>query len=357
MLQTAHPVLRRFWYPIMPVASLADGPQPFTLLGTDIVVWRGADGQLGAIRDRCCHKSAKLSRGYVDGNHITCAYHGWAYAASGEVVLVPQAPAEQQGQPTGFGVEAYRIAERYGHVWVALEEPLAPIPDLPEADDPTLRRLDQFCETWRCAALRVMENSFDTSHIAFTHRHSFGDITDVVQEPLLFEETEEGFSVGERSHRAMNREGAAAALRIEGEQTLRTQTAQWFMPFARRLAIRYPSGLQATFFTAATPIDDRTCMLVQFCYRNDTEEDVSFADATAYDRIIVEEDRRILESMDYDVPLVATREEEIAMRSDRPGLTIRRRLLELLAAHGETESRLPAPTRREPAHAGFGFAR
>lgn len=339
MLQTAHPVLRRFWYPIMPVSRLDDGPQPFTLLNTEIVIWRNADGSLGAIRDRCCHRSAKLSRGYVDDNCITCAYHGWSYDTAGRVMRIPQA-VEQQGKPTSLSIPAYHAAERYGHVWVALEDPLLPIPELPEADDPRFRRLDQFCEVWNCAALRVMENSFDTSHIAFTHRNSFGDITDVVQEPLFFEENEQGFDVAERSHRAMNRTGAAAALRIEGETTKRTQTAQWFMPFSRRLSIRYPSNLQVTFFTGATPIDDKTCMLVQFCFRSDTEEAVSFESATAYDRIIVDEDRRILETMEYDVPLVPTREEEIAMRSDLPGLTIRRRLRELLAKHGETESRL-----------------
>ncbi|WPB56134.1 aromatic ring-hydroxylating dioxygenase subunit alpha [Xylophilus sp. GOD-11R] len=340
MLQTAHPVLRRFWYPLMPVARLDAGPQPFTLLNTEIVVWRSADGSLGAVRDRCCHRSAKLSRGYVEGNCITCAYHGWAYGADGQVMRIPQAAPEQQGKPTGLSIDSYHVAERYGHVWVALEDPLSPIPELPEANDASLRRLDQFCEVWQCASMRVMENSFDTSHIAFTHRHSFGDITDVVQEALHFEETEQGFDVAERSHRAMNRTGAAEALRVEGEMTQRTQTAQWFMPFSRRLAIRYPSGLQCTFFTGATPIDDKSCMLVQFCFRSDTEEEVSFEAATAYDRIIVDEDRVILESMEYDVPLVPTREEEIAMRSDRPGLTIRRRMRELLAAHGETESRL-----------------
>jgi phenylpropionate dioxygenase-like ring-hydroxylating dioxygenase large terminal subunit len=44
MLVTRQPVLRRFWYPVMPLSRLAAGPQPFTLLGEKIVLWQRADG-------------------------------------------------------------------------------------------------------------------------------------------------------------------------------------------------------------------------------------------------------------------------------------------------------------------------
>ena len=42
MLATQQPVLRRFWYPVMPVSALADGPKPFRLLGEDLVLWLAA---------------------------------------------------------------------------------------------------------------------------------------------------------------------------------------------------------------------------------------------------------------------------------------------------------------------------
>ena len=38
MLNTQQPVLRRFWYAVMPMAKLESGPQPFTLLGENIVL-------------------------------------------------------------------------------------------------------------------------------------------------------------------------------------------------------------------------------------------------------------------------------------------------------------------------------
>src|SRR5438128_1374984 len=75
-----------------------------------------------------------------------------------------------------FKLDAYCCVERYGYAWVTLEDPLTDIPEIPEADDPTFRRIPQFYEEWRCAGLRLMENSFDAAHQPFVHRNSFGDI-------------------------------------------------------------------------------------------------------------------------------------------------------------------------------------
>ena len=62
MLTTRQPVLRRFWYPVMPAGQIDEGPQPFTLLGERIVLWKSADGGYAAMTDRCPHRSAALSK-------------------------------------------------------------------------------------------------------------------------------------------------------------------------------------------------------------------------------------------------------------------------------------------------------
>jgi phenylpropionate dioxygenase-like ring-hydroxylating dioxygenase large terminal subunit len=176
MLATRQPVLRRFWYPVMPAALVDQGPQPFTLLDERIVLWKDGSGRYAAMADRCPHRSAQLSKGWVDGNALVCPYHGWAYDGSGTCVRVPQRPAS--GGLKGTAVETFACTERYGHVWVALDEPLAPIPDWSEESDPAYRRIDQFYEPWNCAGFRLMENSFDNAHIHFVHRRTFGDIND-----------------------------------------------------------------------------------------------------------------------------------------------------------------------------------
>ena len=90
MLVTQEPVLRRFWYPVIPIADLADGPQSFTLLGEPLVLWLTAAGKPAALGDRCCHRSARLSMGVVQNGCLRCSYHGWAYDSTGTCTQVPQ---------------------------------------------------------------------------------------------------------------------------------------------------------------------------------------------------------------------------------------------------------------------------
>ena len=44
-----------------------------------------------------------------------------------------------------------------------------------------------------------------------------------------------------------------------------------------------PSGLLHVLVTVATPIDDGASQIVQFCIRSDREEEVSAADAIAFE--------------------------------------------------------------------------
>lgn len=56
-----------------------------------------------------------------------------------------------------------------------------------------------------------------------------------------------------------------------------------------------------------------------------------------WDRAIITEDREVLESTSPDAILDVSRRVEQHMPSDRPGMIMRRRLLELLREHGEEE--------------------
>ena len=100
MLVTKQPVLRRFWYAVMPMAKLDAGPQPFTLLGEDIVLWKQADGKPAAVRDRCCHRTAKLSCGFYQDGNLACGYHGWTYDRTGR--CVSSCPSPSVGQLTSM---------------------------------------------------------------------------------------------------------------------------------------------------------------------------------------------------------------------------------------------------------------
>jgi phenylpropionate dioxygenase-like ring-hydroxylating dioxygenase large terminal subunit len=241
--------------------------------------------------------------------------------------------------PSGARVESFRCEARYGYVWVALDEPLLPIPEIKEDADPAFRRIHQFYETWKCSAFRLMENSFDSAHPAFVHRKTFGNVESPKPVERELTMTPWGF-ISRHETPVINRGNAEKALRVSGETTVRKSETLWFMPFARRLGITYPNGLKHYIVTNATPNDDGTMTLVQWCYRNDREEQVPAAEVVAWDRKITEEDREILESTEYDVCIDPRRRVEFHMSSDRPGLIMRERLLEVFRAHGEEEVHL-----------------
>jgi len=191
MLTTKQKVLRRFWYAVMPLSDLADGPKPFRLLDEDIVLFLGPDGSPAALRDRCCHRTAKLSRGWCKDGQIVCGYHGWTYDNAGKLVHVPQFPVQQE--VPNLSTPAYHCQARYGYAWVALDEPLAPIFEVPEDSDPSFRYVPQFYEVWNTSALRMMENSFDNAHFAFVHQGTFGQADQPLPDKYEITETDYGF--------------------------------------------------------------------------------------------------------------------------------------------------------------------
>jgi len=334
MLVTRQKLLRRFWYPVMPMSMLQDGPKPFTLLGEKIVLFLGADARPVALLDRCCHRTAQLSKGYCEGGNIVCGYHGWTYDASGRCVRIPQ--NTEAAIPANAKVPSFHCDVRYGYAWVALEDPIQPIFELAEANDPGYRQIDQFYEVWNCAGLRLMENSFDMAHLSFVHKGTFGPKSHVPRKMTI-----EGTDIGLETYVETPVANPAIARNVVGsdeEETIRVMRGTWFMPFSRRLAISYPSGLKHTIITNATPIDDASSMVVQWCYRSDSEADVPAAEIIAFDRAVTNEDKFILESTDFDACIDTTRRVEFHMDSDKPGLIMRERLLSLLREHGEEEA-------------------
>ena len=334
MLVTQQPVLRRFWYAVMPMAKLETGPQPFTLLGENIVLWKKADGTPAAVADRCCHRTARLSKGFVEGDHIVCGYHGWTYDCSGACVRIPQQP--DLAIPAGARVPAFHCAERFGYAWVALDDPLLPLLDAAE-EELGERRIHQFDETWNTGALRLMENSFDTAHFAFVHAGTFGQGHQPKPKHFQLDETPYGFE----AQVVVEINNPPVSHRITGTTdpvTTRSFSNQWHLPFLRKLGLAYPSGIRHTIYTCATPIDDGRIQVIQWLYRNDTEEDCPAALLNDWDTRVVLEDKTILDgSVDPDAPVDVSRRDEQSMASDRPGMLMRKRLLALLREHGETE--------------------
>jgi len=334
MLTAQQKTLRKFWYAVMPLAHLEAGPQPFRLMGDDIVLFLDSDGEPVALADRCLHRTARLSKGLCDQGRIVCGYHGWTYDGTGRLVCIPQ--FDPDTPVPNRSVRAHHCAARYGYAWVALDEPLQPLFDIPEDRDPAYRRIFQFYDRWDTAPLRFMENSFDAAHFSFVHRGTFGDFAHPKPSKYELEETGYGFF----ATTLVDIVNPPEAYRVTGTtapMTTRDMRNHWYLPFCRRLDITYPSGLRHIIINCATPIDDGRIQLTQLLYRNDSEADCPEQVLIDWDAAVIAEDRAVLESTDPDAPLDLARHVEANMPSDRPGLIMRRRLLELLHEHGEDE--------------------
>ena len=326
MLVTQHSVFKRFWYPVLPIDELHKGPQTFKLLGQDLVLWLDEAGCPAAVCDRCCHRSAKLSQGTVNQGSIQCPYHGWCFNSAGECVRVPQ--LGEQPIPKTYRVQGFRCTQCYGYVWVCLADPIANIPHVPEAFEPQFRFIPEFCEVWRCAGLRLMENSFDNAHPHFVHANTFGIQQEPIPpQPTSFTETEDGFTMTYELP-VKNSEVQKRNLQMGDDLTVKISQGNWFMPFVRTLRIDYPNGLVHLIFTAATPLDDCLIQVVQFCLCNDSEAEATASNIIAFDRAVTLEDRAILEGTDPDFLLSFSSEQHIF--ADKPGLVMRRRLAALL---------------------------
>jgi phenylpropionate dioxygenase-like ring-hydroxylating dioxygenase large terminal subunit len=287
MLTTKQQTLRQFWHPVMPMTDLANGPRPFRLMGEDIVLFLDPDGRPAALKDRCRHRTARLSKGWCVDGQLVCGYHGWTYDRAGRVVSIPQITAPDV---PAHETPAYHAAARYGFAWVALEEPRFPIIDIPEESESGYRRIQQFYDRWQTSPLRLMENSFDAAHFSFVHRGTFGNGAQPKPSLFVIDETDYGFC----AEMIVEVQNPPSAHRVTGSSdptTTRHFRNHWYLPFSRRLDIGYPSGIRHIIFTFATPIDDDSMQLVQFLYRNDTEADCPAELLNAWDAQVVMEDR------------------------------------------------------------------
>ena len=147
--------LRACWHPVAFASELASQPVGADLLGEPLVVWR-APGGLRAMSDLCVHRGTALSLGWVSGDELVCPYHGWRYAGDGRCVAIPQLEDPARVPPKAR-VPAYRAQERYGLIWVALDEPRWPLPEVPELEDGSWVTVQAGPYRWQCDAARQVE--------------------------------------------------------------------------------------------------------------------------------------------------------------------------------------------------------
>ena len=161
-----------YWYPVEYDDRVRRGQVvEVRFWGRSIALYRGSDGRLRALENRCAHRQLPLSLGDVTGCALTCAYHGWSYRDDGRLSEIPHELFGQSMPAVRLGT--YPVRVRYGLIWLfpgnpALAERRA-IPEIPELEGPDRWAYVPIDFTWRAHHSMVMDNLCDLTH-AYLHR-------------------------------------------------------------------------------------------------------------------------------------------------------------------------------------------
>jgi vanillate O-demethylase monooxygenase subunit len=158
--------LREAWYAASWSEEITAKPIGLTMLDEPLVFYRNAAGQPIALSDTCPHRFAPLHLGKVNGDVITCPYHGLQFGADGKCVLNPHGPI-----PAGAHIRAYTVAERYGLLWVWMGLGLADFEKLPVLPEFSAEGLTWVHGTIAVGAnyQLVIDNLMDLTHVEFMH--------------------------------------------------------------------------------------------------------------------------------------------------------------------------------------------
>ena len=157
------------WYIVCLSKRLRRKPLAATILGTPLVIFRGRNGEAGALLDRCPHRNIPLSLGTVQGELLECCYHGWQFDRQGECQVVPGLCDDQKLERRH--VKSYRIREQDGFVWVYADADREPVRepfrfDLIGEMGYTTVREELAVES---SVHAVSENALDVPHTAYLH--------------------------------------------------------------------------------------------------------------------------------------------------------------------------------------------
>ncbi len=323
-----NPGLRNFWHPVARVADLDNSrPHAVRLLGVDYTLAQ-LDGHWALLPETCPHRLAPLTSGTIVGETLQCAYHGWKFDGSGICVDIPALGSEATIPPTAHLETPAAIEERYGLIWVALDEPLHPIPAVPEWNDDAFGLAVIPAQVWQASAAQMADNFLDVAHFPFTHLGTIGDPEDLEVAP--YEVTRDGWSFSSVHHHSSKVLGDAASGETEAFTTFhRTMTFRCDAPHHVRLHIDYGVDGDLVLLFFHQPIDVGHSALYSLALaENIADGRMTAADHIAFQSEVGREDRELLERLATKaVPLEVG--VETHTRADRITVELRRLLADI----------------------------
>jgi len=143
----------RQWSPVASSADVQDSPAAARLLGRNLVLWRSPSGAVVAAPDLCPHSKGDLTKGEVNEGRLVCPKHGWTFGDEGRCVFKPSGlPINDKAH-----LKIHSCTERYGLIWVSLNDPSVPLIDLAWDGDGLHRRIHSSVSVWKSNPIRIVE--------------------------------------------------------------------------------------------------------------------------------------------------------------------------------------------------------
>ena len=161
--------LATFWQPVALAKDCLPGTSKrIKILGNHYTLYRGEEGAVNLVQDRCPHRGTSLAYGWVEGNCIRCRYHGWKFSGDGTGV---EFPAETETYVRSISLDSYPVREYLGVIFAYLHGGEAPeFPRYPELEDESAGELVSMAVTLPYNYFQRVENDVDEVHIYFVHR-------------------------------------------------------------------------------------------------------------------------------------------------------------------------------------------
>lgn len=162
------------WYIAAWSHEITDSPFARRICDKPVVIFRGKDGQLGALEDRCCHRGAPLSVGQVVEDGLECGYHGVVHGRDGQVVRVPG----QDKIPKKAFVRSYPVVEKDEFIWIWMGDPTladeSQIIDYPFHNDYKNWPHKHGFYHIKASYLLMVDNLMDLTHLGYVHKTTIG---------------------------------------------------------------------------------------------------------------------------------------------------------------------------------------
>lgn len=301
--------LAQFWLPVAYADEVpADKPIARVLLDERLVLYR-AGARMVAAKDLCIHRGSPLSMGWIEGEEIVCAYHGFRYDATGQCTRVPAQP--HVAIPPRLCIQVFACEVRYGLVWVCLSgQPAVPLPEWPELERADLKHMKLPPQDWKCSAPRQAENFNDVSHLSWVHIGTFGNREAPEVARYAVEETEHGLS--------FNCPYTFVADRMQNNGNRTSEILYnyrlWF-PFYTKLVLNFQDGKHYFLFDLPSPVSARRTRIF-FLMAQDYDYDEPADAMLNFQEKVLNEDRPVVEGQrPEEIPLDLT--EEFHIRADR----------------------------------------